>query len=61
MIVAYMHAFLIWKRTVNSTVDKDISKDVRNIKDLKKTGKDLKKTGKDLKKQAKIFKKGKDF
>ncbi len=54
MIVAYMHAFLIWKRTVNSTVDKDISKDVRNIKDLKKTGKDLKK-------QAKIFKKGKDF
>ena len=44
-----------------STVDKDISKDVRNIKDLKKTGKDLKKTGKDLKKQAKIFKKGKDF
>ena len=47
LIVAYMHAFLIWKRTFNSTVDKDIGKDVRNIKDFIKRTK-ISKTGKDF-------------
>ena len=55
-----MHAFLICKRTYNSTVDKDIGKDVRNIKDLKKLAKIFKK-GQRYLKQAKISKKGKDF